>query len=50
MAIKERQTADALDKVMRKNPTWMTIMNDNASELTGYWIDWFNEDSFKKVL
>ena len=48
MVIKERKTAEALDKVMRKSPIFMTIMN--GSDLSGYWIDWFNEDSFKKVV
>ena len=51
MAIKEGNSPDALDKKLRENPVWMKIMvNDNTSKLSGYWIDWFTEENFKKVM
>ena len=51
MATKSRDASDALNEILRANPTWMKIMvKENESELTGFWIDWFNEQNFKKVM
>ena len=50
MVIKERKTADRLDKMLRKNPILMKIMIDDSDTLlSGCWIDWFTEENFKKV-
>ena len=50
MVIKERKTADALDKMIRSDPLMLRIMmSDSDSKLTGSWIDWFTEENFRKV-
>ena len=51
MAIKKGDSPEALDQILRANPIWMKIMmKDNNYQLTGYWIDWFTEENFKKVM
>ena len=50
MVIKERKTADALDKMIRSDPLMLRIMmSDSDSTFTGSWIDWFTEENFRKV-
>ena len=50
MVIKERKTANALDKMLRDSPILMKIMMDESdSAPSGCWVDWFTEENFKKV-
>ena len=49
MVIKERKTADALDKMIRSDPTLTRIMMNGDSQLAECWVDWFTEENFRKV-
>ena len=49
MVIKERKTADALDKMIRSDPTLTRIMMNGDSQFAECWVDWFTEENFRKV-
>ena len=50
MVIREMETAEDLNKMLRDSPTLLAIMMDDCdAQSTGCWVDWFREENFKKV-